>query len=52
MALCCIGIGAEKQHFRAIIADNNRVAGQVNVNLTRKGNNVFSEHIRLGFTGG
>lgn len=51
MALCGVGVGAEKNQFCAVIAQDNRVTGQVNVNQTGKGDDVFAEHIRLRFTG-
>ncbi len=31
MALCGVGIGAEKNQLCAVVADDNRVAGQVDV---------------------
>jgi hypothetical protein len=52
MALRGVGIGAEKNQLCAVVADDNRVAGQVNINQTGKRDNVFSEHVRLGLTGG
>ncbi len=51
MALRGVGVGAEKNQFCAVIAQDNRVTGQVNVNQTGKGDDVFAEHIRLRFTG-
>ncbi len=51
MALRGVGIGAEKNQLCAIVADDNRVAGQVNVNQSRKLNDVFPEHVSLRFTG-
>ncbi len=51
MALCGVGVGAEKNQFCAVIAQDNRVTGQVNVNQPGKGDDVFTEHIRLRFTG-
>ncbi|SRY25987.1 Uncharacterised protein [Escherichia coli] len=51
MALCGVGVGAEKNQFCTVIAQDNRVTGQVNVNQTGKGDDVFAEHIRLRFTG-
>lgn len=40
----------EKSVLRRYCQDN-RVTGQVNVNQTGKGDDVFAEHIRLRFTG-
>ncbi len=40
-----------ENQFCAVIARDNRVTGQVNVNQTGKGDDVFAEHIRLRFTG-
>ena len=51
MALRGVGVGAEKNQFCAVIAQDNRVTGQVNVNQPGKGDDVFAEHIRLRFTG-
>jgi hypothetical protein len=51
MALRGVGIGAEKNQLCAVVADDNRVAGQVDVDQTGKGDDVLSEHIRLRFTG-
>ena len=52
MALCGVGIGAEKNQLCTVVADDNRVAGQVNIDQTGKRDNVFSEHVRLSLTGG
>ena len=51
MALRGVGVGAEKNQFCAVIAEDNWVTGQVNVNQPGKGDDVFAEHIRLRFTG-
>ncbi len=51
MALRGVGVGAEKNQFCAVIAQDNRVTGQVNVNQPGKGDDVFAEYIRLRFTG-
>lgn len=51
MTLCGVGVGAKKNQFCAVIAKDNRVTGQVNVNQTGKGDDVFTEYIRLRFTG-
>lgn len=40
-----------ENQFCAVIAQDNRVTGQVNVNQPGKGDDVFAEHIRLRFTG-
>lgn len=40
-----------ENQFCAVIAQDNRVTGKVNVNQTGKGDDVFTEHIRLRFTG-
>ncbi|MNR50690.1 hypothetical protein D3C85_1702460 [compost metagenome] len=41
MALRGVGVGAEKNQLRAVVAEHNRVAGQLNVNSPRKLNDVF-----------
>lgn len=51
MALRGVGIGAEKNQLCAVVADDNRVAGQVDVNQSRKLDDVFPEHVSLRFTG-
>lgn len=40
-----------ENQFCAVIAQDNRVTSQVNVNQPGKGDDVFAEHIRLRFTG-
>ncbi len=40
MALRGVGVGAEKNQFCAVIAQDNRVTGQVNVNQPGKGDDV------------
>ena len=51
MALRGVGVGAEKKSVLRRYCPDNRVTGQVNVNQTGKGDDVFAEHIRLRFTG-
>ena len=51
MALRGVGIGTEKNQLCAVVADDNRVAGQVDVDQSRKLNDVFAEHVSLRFTG-
>ena len=50
MALRGVGVGAEKNQFCAVVADNNRVAGQLNINPAGKLDDVLAEYIRLRFT--
>lgn len=51
MALRGVGIGTEKNQFCAVVTDDNRVASQVNVDQSRKLDDVFAEHVSLRFTG-
>lgn len=51
MALRRIGIGTEKNQLCAIVADDNRVTGQVDIDQTCKLDDVFTEHVSLRFTG-
>ncbi len=51
MALRGVGIGTEKNQFCAVVTDDNRVAGQVDVDQSRKLDDVFAEHVSLRFTG-
>ena len=51
VTLCRVGVGTEKHHFGTVIAENNRVAGELDTSLSGKGDNVFSEYIGLGLTG-
>jgi hypothetical protein len=41
MALRGVGIGTEKNQLCAVVADDNRVAGQVDVDQTGKLDDVF-----------
>jgi len=52
MALRGVGVGAEKNQFRAVVAEHNRVTGQLNVNQPGKLNNILAEDIRLRFASG
>ena len=51
MTLCRVGVGAEKHQLRVVIAEHNRVAGELDASLSGKGDDVFSEHIGLCLTG-
>ncbi|STJ83375.1 Uncharacterised protein [Escherichia coli] len=51
MALCGVGVGAEKKSVLHRYCPGQSVTGQVNVNQPGKGDDVFTEHIRLRFTG-
>ncbi|MNE29113.1 hypothetical protein D3C80_1225850 [compost metagenome] len=51
MTLRGVGVGPEKNQLCAVVTDDNRVTRQVNVDQPRKGDDVFTEHIRLRLTG-
>lgn len=50
MALRGVGVGAEKNQLCAVVADNNRVSGQLNINPAGKLDDLLAEYIRLRFT--
>lgn len=50
MTLRGVGVGAEKNQFCAVVADNNRVAGQLHINPAGKLDDVLTKYIRLRFT--
>lgn len=50
MTLRGVGVGAEKNQLCTVVADNNRVAGQVNIDPAGKLDDVLTEYIRLRLT--
>ncbi len=51
MALRCVGVGAKKNQLCAVIAEHNRIAGELHIHHARKLDDVFTEHISLSLTG-